>query len=318
MARTQGFTVSAADTQAALDALGDRFEGYDITELTDAKIVALFDDARTEVSALDAGGTGFVVLDRTPFYVESGGQVSDTGTLTADDGRADVQAMSRLATGGPRVHQVTVSQGTLRAGGLVTARVDLARRAAIRRNHTATHLLHAALRQTLGTHVKQAGSLVAPDRLRFDFVHTGTIAAGDLEAIERIVNTQIMRNTKVQTTLRRTDEAMALGAMALFGEKYGDTVRVVDIPGFSLELCGGTHCRATGDIGVFTIVSEGGVAAGVRRVEAVTGRGRGRDAAGRTAAVAGGVVRTARDSDRGCRDCGQAAGGDQAADAGPA
>ena len=121
--------------------------------------------------------------------------------------------------------------------------------------------------------MKQAGSLVAPDRLRFDFVHTGTIAAGDLEAIERIVNTQIMRNTKVQTTLRRTDEAMALGAMALFGEKYGDTVRVVDIPGFSLELCGGTHCRATGDIGVFTIVSEGGVAAGVRRVEAVTGEG---------------------------------------------
>ena len=213
------------------------------------------------------------MLDRTPFYVESGGQVSDTGALTADGGRADVQAMSRLAAGGPRVHQVTVSQGTLRTGGLVTARVDLARRAAIRRNHTATHLLHAALRQTLGTHVKQAGSLVAPDRLRFDFVHTGTIAASDLEAIERIVNTQIMRNTKVQTTLRRTDEAMALGAMALFGEKYGDTVRVVDIPGFSLELCGGTHCRATGDIGVFTIVSEGGVAAGVRRVEAVTGEG---------------------------------------------
>jgi alanyl-tRNA synthetase len=273
MARTQGFTVAAAETHAALEGLGDRFEGYEVTELSDAKIVALFDDSRTDVAALASGASGFVVLDRTPFYVESGGQVSDTGTLTAEGVQADVQAMSRLATGGPRVHQVLVSQGTLRAGGLVTARVDNVRRAAIRRNHTATHLLHAALRQTLGTHVKQAGSLVAPDRLRFDFVHTGTIAVRDLEAIERIVNTQVMRNTKVQTTLRRTDEAMALGAMALFGEKYGDTVRVVDIPGFSLELCGGTHCRATGDIGVFTIVSEGGVAAGVRRVEAVTGDG---------------------------------------------
>ncbi|HTV02796.1 MAG TPA: DHHA1 domain-containing protein, partial [Luteitalea sp.] len=124
-----------------------------------------------------------------------------------------------------------------------------------------------------GSHVKQAGSLVAPDRLRFDFVHTGTISAADLESIEHIVNAQIRKNTGVQTTLRKTDEAMALGAMALFGEKYGDTVRVVDIPGFSLELCGGTHCRATGDIGLFSIVSEGGVAAGVRRVEAVTGEG---------------------------------------------
>jgi alanyl-tRNA synthetase len=273
MARAQGFTITTAGTQAALDALGDRFEGYDVTELSDAKVVAVFGDDRAELSALASGASGFVVLDRTPFYVESGGQVSDTGTLANTGTVAQVQGMSRLATGGPRVHHVTVSKGELRTGDLVTARVDLTRRSAIRRNHTATHLLHAALRQTLGTHVKQAGSLVAPDRLRFDFVHTGTIAASDLEAIERIVNTQIMRNTNVQTTLRRTDEAMALGAMALFGEKYGDTVRVVDIPGFSLELCGGTHCRATGDIGVFAIVSEGGVAAGVRRVEAVTGEG---------------------------------------------
>jgi alanyl-tRNA synthetase len=199
--------------------------------------------------------------------------VSDTGTLVSDEVSADVQGMARLGAGGPRVHQVVVSKGDLRAGTLVTAKVDVARRHAIARNHTATHLLHASLRQTLGTHVKQAGSLVAPDRLRFDFVHTGTISAADLETIERMVNAQIMRNTGVQTTLRKTDEAMAIGAMALFGEKYGDTVRVVDIPGFSLELCGGTHCRATGDIGVFTIVGEGGVAAGVRRVEAVTGEG---------------------------------------------
>ncbi len=271
--RTQGFTVTDPATQSALDELADRFEGYEVTELTDARVVALFDGERAEVPALETGATGFVVLDRTPFYVESGGQVSDTGALTSDAATADVQGMSRLAPGGPRVHQVAVSRGTLRAATLVTARVDVARRDAIRRNHTATHLLHAALRQTLGTHVKQAGSLVAPDRLRFDFVHTGTISAADLEAIERIVNTEVRRNTRVQTTLRKTDEAMALGAMALFGEKYGDTVRVVDIPGFSLELCGGTHCRATGDIGLFAVVNEGGVAAGVRRVEAVTGAG---------------------------------------------
>ncbi|WP_291989890.1 alanine--tRNA ligase [Luteitalea sp.] len=271
--RAQGFTVSGTGTQAALDVIGDRFEGYDLTEVSDAKIVALFDADRREVPALDTGATGFVVLDRTPFYVESGGQVSDVGTLTTEDGAATVQAMSRLVAGGPRVHHVTIDRGILRASQHVSARVDLPRRTAIRRNHTATHLLHAALRQTLGPHVKQAGSLVAPDRLRFDFVHTGTIAASDLDAIERLVNTQVMRNTNVQTTLRRTDEAMALGAMALFGEKYGDTVRVVDIPGYSLELCGGTHCRATGDIGIFTIVSESGVAAGVRRIEAVTGDG---------------------------------------------
>jgi alanyl-tRNA synthetase len=273
VARAQGFAVSSATTQAALDVIGDRFDGYEVTEVLEARIVALFDADRQEVPALDAGVTGYVVLDRTPFYVESGGQVSDTGTLTAEDGLATVQAMARLTPGGPRVHTVTVTKGLLQAGAVVAARVDLARRAAIKRNHTATHLLHAALRRTLGTHVKQAGSLVAPDRLRFDFVHTGTISAEELETIERIVNTEIMRNTAVQTTLRKTDEAMALGAMALFGEKYGDTVRVVDIPGFSLELCGGTHCRATGDIGVFAVVGEGGVAAGVRRVEAVTGEG---------------------------------------------
>ncbi len=273
MARAQGFTVADADTQAALDALADRFVGYDTTDLADARIVALFDAERQGVGAIEAGQRGYVVLDATPFYVESGGQVSDTGTIDGDGVRAAVTGMARLSTGGPRVHQVEVATGSLRKGATVTARVDDARRDAIRRNHTATHLLHAALRQTLGTHVKQAGSLVAPDRLRFDFVHTGTIAADDLEAIERIVNTQIVRNAGVQTDVKRTDEAMALGAMALFGEKYGETVRVVDVPGFSLELCGGTHCRATGDIGLFAIVSEGGVAAGVRRVEAVTGEG---------------------------------------------
>ncbi len=267
--RTQAFTI-AEETRDALDALGDAFVGYDTTE-TDATVVALFDADRADVPSLAAGAAGFVVLDRTPFYVESGGQVSDTGVLESPEASADVDGMSRLAAGGPRAHHVRVSSGTLRRGLRLSARVDAARRDAIRRNHTATHLLHAALRQALGTHVKQAGSLVAPDRLRFDFVHTGSIPAADIDAIERAVNAQVMRNTGVQTTLRSTDEAMALGAMALFGEKYGDTVRVVDIPGYSLELCGGTHCRATGDIGPFAIVGEGGVAAGVRRIEAVTG-----------------------------------------------
>jgi len=179
----------------------------------------------------------------------------------------------RIAPGAPRAHHVKVTRGTLTTGASVALTVDATRRDAIRRNHTATHLLHAALRKVLGPHVKQAGSLVAPDRLRFDFVHPSAIAPKDLDAIERMVNEEVRRNTDVITEVKPTSEAIAAGAMALFGEKYGDTVRVVSIPTFSLELCGGTHCRATGDIGFFTIDREGGVAAGVRRIEALTGEG---------------------------------------------
>ncbi len=233
----------------------------------------LFDDGRRQVERLEAGSTGFVVLDRTPFYVESGGQVSDTGQLVTTDGRASgVTGMSRIAPGGARAHRVTASS-TLTPGTKLTARVDAGARDATRRNHTATHLLHAALRQRLGTHVRQAGSLVAPDRLRFDFSHFEALTDDDTRDIERVVNEHVYGNTPVSTEVRSTEDAIRDGAMALFGEKYGDRVRVVTVPGFSVELCGGTHVRATGDIGPFVITEESGVAAGVRRIEALTGAG---------------------------------------------
>jgi alanyl-tRNA synthetase len=273
--KTQEFAFASEMDRSAALSPGDQFEGYTRTTVTGVLVVAVFTADRQQSQALGAGQAGFLVLERTPFYVEAGGQVSDSGTIVneATGASATVEGLARLAPGGPRAHRVTVTQGTFKPRDIVTATVEGEIRDATRRNHTATHLLHAALRQVLGPHVKQAGSLVAPDRLRFDFVHFSALTREQVDQIERIVNEQVYRNTLVQTEVRSTEEAIAGGAMALFGEKYGDRVRVVSIPGFSMELCGGTHVRATGDIGPFVITQESGVAAGVRRIEALTGAG---------------------------------------------
>jgi alanyl-tRNA synthetase len=248
----------------------ETFRGYDTTKLN-TQIIELLNDSRQDVDELREGDGGFVALRETPFYLEAGGQVSDVGTLTGPSFHAIVTGVTRGPAGLPRFHRITVTRGALRYQDFVTAEVDANVRDATRRHHTATHLLHAALRQVLGPHVKQAGSLVAPDRLRFDFVHFSAVTTEQLLEIERIVNEQVLENTPVETEVRSTQEAIAAGAMALFGEKYGDRVRVVSVPGFSMELCGGTHVRATGDIGLFAITGESGVAAGVRRIEAITG-----------------------------------------------
>ena len=253
-----------------------QFDGYRKTS-TRSGVTHLFrrdgnGASLTGVDALTPGEQGYVVLDRTPFYLEAGGQVSDTGRLAEKNVDAAVEDVVRLKPAWPRMHLTAVRKGELRVGEEVTAEVDANRRDAIRRHHTATHLLHAALRGIVGTHVRQKGSLVAPDRLRFDFSHHDAVTPEQLGEIERLVNDHVfMMNQAVETEERSTEEAIAAGAMALFGEKYGDRVRVVTVPGFSVELCGGTHCSMTGDIGTFIITHEGGVAAGVRRIEAVTG-----------------------------------------------
>jgi len=269
------FSLVEDATAAVLKSAGDHFEGYATTRVIGEPVLALFDEDRQPVDHLDHRQSGYLAIARTPFYLEAGGQVSDAGRIfsEATGASAMVDGLARIRPGLPRAHRIHMTAGTLRVRDIVTAEVDADARDATRRNHTATHLLHAALRQVLGSHVKQAGSLVAPDRLRFDFVHLKPVSAEELGRIERIVNEQIARNTTVTTDVRPTTEAIAAGAMALFGEKYGDSVRVVSVPGFSLELCGGTHVSATGDIGFFAIVSESGVAAGVRRLEAVTGAG---------------------------------------------
>ena len=271
----KGFAVTVpAEVEPRFTAAADEFTGYESTTLQGVPILGTFDEGGRWVTDLREGREGYIALPRTPFYLEAGGQVSDQGRIYGADGsEAVVQRMVRYAAGKPRLHQVLVTRGSFRPEQIVSAEVQDEVRDSTRRNHTATHLLHAGLRQVLGSHVKQAGSLVAPDRLRFDFAHFTPITQPQVLEIERIVNEQIRRNVPVQTEVRSTEEAIAAGAMALFGEKYGDRVRVVSVPGFSLELCGGTHVKATGDIGYFVITGESGVAAGVRRIEALSGAG---------------------------------------------
>ena len=246
-----------------------RFGGH--AGLSDQSVVlALFRDG-TEVDALENGEHGQVVLEKTPFYAESGGQVGDTGAITGEGVRFDVE--DTVKVGGVHAHVGRVSAGRLEKGSAVSAAVNAERRQDIVLNHSATHLMHAALRQVLGEHVQQKGSLVAPDRLRFDFSHYEPMTAAEIEQVEDLVNEQIRINAAAEAAEMSYDEAINSGAMALFGEKYGDRVRVLRIGEFSTELCGGTHVARAGDIGLFKIVSESGVAAGVRRIEAVSGRG---------------------------------------------
>ncbi len=251
------------------DRIGDtEFIGYESLECA-ATVAAIIKDRR-EVDVLAEGETGEVVLDKTPFYAESGGQVGDIGALEYAGGSAQVETVRRLA-GKSVVHQATVAAGSLRIGDQVTARVDAERRRRTECHHTATHLLQAALRDALGEHVHQAGSYVGPDRLRFDFTHFEGIGLERLQDIERTVNEAVRADLSVETAFKPIDEARAEGAMALFGEKYDDVVRVVKAGGVSLELCGGCHVPRTGTIGCCKILSESAVAAGVRRIEAVCG-----------------------------------------------
>jgi alanyl-tRNA synthetase len=248
------------------------FLGYETLESQDGKVLAILREGHA-VDALEPGASAAIILDRTPFYAESGGQVGDTGALEHANGRFIVHDTQKF--GGQFHGHVGEWKGNapLRVGEKVFARVDAARRQATVLNHSATHLLHAALRETLGEHVTQKGSLVAPDRLRFDFSHFQPVKPDELRRIEDRVNEQIRRNDAAEIRHMGYDDAIATGAMALFGEKYGDEVRVLRMGDFSTELCGGTHVSRTGDIGLFKIVSESGVAAGIRRIEALTGAG---------------------------------------------
>jgi alanyl-tRNA synthetase len=245
------------------------FRGYD--ELSSTGQVAALLKGGASVETLAAGEQGEVVLDRTPFYAESGGQVGDAGELTGPGVRFAVTDTQKR--GAAHAHLGELSQGTIRVGDTLEARVDAKRRQSTVLNHTATHLLHAALRQVLGTHVQQKGSLVAPDRLRFDFAHYQAVTADELREIERLVNTEIRANAPGEVRVMDYDAAVGEGAIALFGEKYDKEVRVLKVGDFSMELCGGTHVQRAGDIGLFKITSESGVASGVRRIEALTGAG---------------------------------------------
>lgn len=244
-----------------------RFVGYERLEET-GTVVALYRDG-TPVDRIEEGQSGVVVLDTTPFYAESGGQVGDVGVLAGQRMRFEVEDTQKIQAD-VAGHHGKVVNGTVSLGDKVDARVNMELRAQTMRNHSVTHLMHKALRQVLGAHVAQRGSLVDPDKTRFDFSHNAPVTDDEIRQVEEIVNREIVANTPTQAQQMSFDEAIAHGATALFGEKYGDVVRVLDI-GFSCELCGGTHVSRTGDIGFFKIVSEGGVAAGIRRIEAVTG-----------------------------------------------
>ncbi len=246
------------------------FVGYETTE-SESVIKAVIKDGRV-VEEADEGGEAEVVLDRTPFYGESGGQVGDTGAMRSDGLLLEVLDTKKPLEG-LYVHRVRVKRGTLRVWDKVACSVDAERRKAIMRNHTATHLLQAALRSVLGEHVKQAGSLVEAGRLRFDFTHFSSAGPEELAAVEDIVNRNILENIPLEVEEKDMEDALASGAVALFGEKYGERVRIVSVPGVSRELCGGAHAGATGEIGLFVVASEGSVASGIRRIEALTGTG---------------------------------------------
>jgi alanyl-tRNA synthetase len=247
-----------------------QFVGYDHLKV-EAKVEVILAEKELRESVA-AGSSAQVILSETPFYAESGGQVADIGLLRSENVLARVTDVSK-APNGQHLHTIMIEEGVLEKGAAVTCIVEETERKAIVKNHTATHLLHQALKDVLGTHVNQAGSLVSEDRLRFDFSHFGQVTAEELMKVEDIVNEQIWNALEVEISLKKLDEAKEMGAMALFGEKYGETVRVVQVGDYSLELCGGCHVRNTAEIGLFKVVSESGIGAGVRRVEAVTGKG---------------------------------------------
>ncbi len=275
-----GKTEQKTKTKPLYAELGSRaqslFRGYETTRVDDAKVLSLI-RGDEEVQQLNEGEDGLIVLDQTPYYAESGGQVGDVGTIVKSPAHDnDLAGIARVAdtyspVQGLILHKVKVEKGSIKVGDTVTAEVDVETRDATRRNHTATHLVHAALREVLGSHVKQAGSIVAPNYLRFDFTHYQPMTEDEMQEVERLVNEQVLRNVKVDTDVMPVEDAIRCGAMALFGEKYSGMMRVLTVPGFSKELCGGTHVRATGDIGVFKITSDESIASGVRRIRAITG-----------------------------------------------
>ena len=238
----------------------NKFHGYETTNLEEAKVVAIFDGDK-QIDELKEGAQGSVVLDQTPFYAEAGGQVGDVGVFATSNAKAIVNDTFSPVTG-LIIHKVTIQTGTLKVGDEVVATVDVQKRDATRRNHTATHLVHAALKEVLGSHVKQGGSVVAPNYLRFDFTHYQPMSEAEIEEVEDLVNRYILKNEPVTTDMMAIEDAMRSGAVAMFGEKYGSEVRVLSVGGgeFSKELCGGTHVRATGDIGSFKITSDEAIA----------------------------------------------------------